>query len=57
MFIEKIVTGVVEYLSKIISAIVMDMKGAGSCSVDRIETEEEREDKLSDDAMDFLSCF
>lgn len=58
VFIEKIVTGVVEYLSKIISAIpVMDMKGAGSCSVDRIETEEEREDKLSDDAMDFLSCF
>ena len=36
---------------------VMDMKGAGSCSVDRNETEEEREDKLSDDAMDFLSCF
>lgn len=58
VFIEKIVTGVARYLSKMITAIpVMDMKGAGSCSVDRNETEEEREDKLSDDAMDFLSCF
>lgn len=58
VFIEKIVTGVAWYLSKMITAIpVMDMKGAGSCSVDRKETEEEREDKLSDDAMDFLSCF
>ena len=58
VLIEKIVTGVAGYLSKMITAIpVMDMKGAGSCSVDRNETEEEREDKLSDDAMDVLSCF
>jgi len=46
------------YLLKMITAIpVMDMKSAGSCSVDRKEAEEKREDKLSDDAMDFLSCF
>ena len=60
VFIEKIVAGVAGYLSKMITAIpVMDMnmKSAGSCSVDRKEAEEEREDKLSDDAMDFLSCF
>lgn len=57
VFIEKIVTGVAGYLSKMIAIPVMDMKGAGSCSVERKETEEEREDKLSDDAMDFLSCF
>ncbi len=58
VFIEKIVAGVAGYLSKMITEIpVMDMKSAGSCSVDRKEAEEEREDKLSDDAMDFLSCF
>lgn len=58
VFVEKIVTGVAGYLSKMITTIpAMDMKCDGSCSVGRKETEEEREDKLSDDAMDFLSCF
>ena len=58
VFIEKIVAGVAGYLSKMITAIpVMDIKSAGSCSVDRKEAEEEKGDKLSDDAMDFLSCF
>lgn len=58
VFIEKIVAGVEGYLSKMIAAIpVTDMESAGSYSVDRKEAEVEREDKLSDDAMDFLSCF
>lgn len=51
----KIIRIVAGYLSKMITTIlVMDMKSAGFCSVDRKEAEEEREDKLSDDAMGFL---
>lgn len=57
-FIEKIVAGIAEHLSEMVTALpVMDMKNAAPCNADRIAAEAEREDELSDEAMDFLSCF
>lgn len=57
-YIEKIVSGVAEHLSGMITAFsVMDMKSIVSCNADREATGAEKADELSNDAMDFLSCF